>query len=433
MSGNHVCCGRAIVFSEFLFYLNSNNLLRTFICKKSAVITGFYGSAYLERDCPVCCDMIAVKQMCSGKRVVKLFYTRTSGAGERSWIISLVIVTVIALTFMGGLSASASVGHDDNSALISDINVQTPTSTPDPLQAASALIPVVSNANWTAVERDFDGVTMVLVPVGSFLMGSTEEEIASAAAFCNEIAPFDQCVAAYFSDEESWFGDNTQVIGAPYWIGKFEVTREQYQACVAVGVCSPVPESIYSTESDQPINRVTWFDAQTYCNWTGGRLPTEAEWEYAARGPDRLVYPWGNTLTGKEANHCDRNCIEADWASEFSPMNWEADDGYAVTAPVGSYPLDSSWVGAMDMAGNVWEWTSSLYHQYPYDANDGREADLGQSIFYPDTEIYVTRTFRGSSFVSRVYQLRAAVRLAFYPGWETHYGGFRCARVYEAP
>ena len=98
---------------------------------------------------------------------------------------------------------------------------------------------------------------------------------------------------------------------------------------------------------------VTWNQADTYCRWTGARLPTEAEWEYSARGLNGGRYPWGDEIDGSLLNYCDANC-------ELHKRNSDVDDGYARTAPVGSYPDGASWVGALDMAGNVWEWTAGL-------------------------------------------------------------------------
>ena len=116
--------------------------------------------------------------------------------------------------------------------------------------------------------------------------------------------------------------------------------------------CTSTPDNQYSTEANQPINEVTWYQAAAYCKWRGVRLPTEREWEYAARGPDNLAYPWGNEFDG------DR-------------LHYSQNSGNK-TASVGNYPSGRSWVGALDMAGNVWEWTSSLYKDYPYVSDYGR-------------------------------------------------------------
>ena len=96
---------------------------------------------------------------------------------------------------------------------------------------------------------------------------------------------------------------------------------------------------------------VSWYEAEAYANWRGGRLPTEAEWEYAARGPNSLIYPWGNEFDGTKLNFCDTECTY-DWRDA------SVDDGYEKTAPVGSYESGKSWVVAYDLAGNIWEWVA---------------------------------------------------------------------------
>ncbi|MCU0497019.1 MAG: formylglycine-generating enzyme family protein, partial [Anaerolineae bacterium] len=294
----------------------------------------------------------------------------------------------------------------------------TPTPTPDPFN------PISRNADWTPVTAVFGGVTMVLVPAGEFEMGSTEEEIDAGLAMCQAAADNNATCNRAGLEDERMGGDNTQVFSEPFWIDQTEVTRGQYQACVAAGVCSETPDNGFSTEPEQPINQVTWFQAEAYCAWREARLPTEAEWEYAARGPDRWVFPWGDTFDGTRANHCDRNCGEASWSSGYNYVNEENEDGHAVTAPVGSYPLGQSWVGALDLAGNVWEWTRSLYQPYPYDRNDGREADMG-------SRTDVRYTLRGGSFGSSTYLLRGAARDWLSPNIEDFNIGFRCARSYQ--
>ena len=138
------------------------------------------------------------------------------------------------------------------------------------------------------------------------------------------------------------------------------------QLALRDGLWRPLPE-----RDNQPIENVTWIGAHDYCAWRDARLPTEAEWEYAARGPDGLFYPWGNEY------------ISANLLLSSS-----------VQMPdVGSIPRGASWVGALDMSGSLYEWTNSLYRPYPYDPNDGREAGLEDD--------FGNRVFRGSPGIIR--------------------------------
>jgi formylglycine-generating enzyme required for sulfatase activity len=167
-------------------------------------------------------------------------------------------------------------------------------------------------------------------------------------------------------------------------IDRVEVTNARYGVCVEAGACSaPAAGSAFgdATKADHPVSIVSWEQASAYCRWVGKRLPTEAEWEMAARGVDGRRYPWG---------------------SSYDPGRTNA--GYtAGTAAVGQYAGGASPYGVLDMAGNVWEWTSSLYRPYPYDPNDGREDPLargarvnrGGSWYYDPW--YVRTTYRATA------------------------------------
>jgi len=125
---------------------------------------------------------------------------------------------------------------------------------------------------------------------------------------------------------------------------------------------------------------VTWHQARIYAEWAGGRLPTEAEWEAAAQGPEGSTYPWG----------------------EGAPNESLSNYAFAVhdTTPVGSHPGGGCWCGALDLSGNVWEWTSSLFHAYPYDAADGRE----------NLDERGRRVLRGGAFAGDARNVRSAIR-----------------------
>ena len=273
--------------------------------------------------------------------------------------------------------------------------------------------PISHNADWAPVKRDFNGTTMVLVPAGSFTMGSTESQIDTA---CNEIG----CPRSFLEDE---IPRSKQGFVKPFWIDKTEVTRGAYDSCVSAGVCTRTQSSRFSTTANQPITQVTWYQAATYCKWRGARLPTEVEWEYAARGPDGLIYPWGNTTFGNEANHCDSNCANSSWFKDvgLTYKHSNHNDGFAETAPVGSYPNGASWVGALDMSGNVWEWTSSLYRGYPYVVNDGR------ALTGNETSVSAKVTLRSGSFALPTFDFRTANRGGNDASSHSNYDGFRCA------
>lgn len=223
-----------------------------------------------------------------------------------------------------------------------------------------------TNDDWIPIEQVFDGVTMVLVPAGCFNMGENGE-------------------------------GGTQCFDEPFWIDKYEVTNEQYDVVSTDNYCTQ-----YSSEPDQPRNCVDWFAASDFCESRAARLPTEAEWEYAARGVDSWVYPWGNAY--------DSSLV----IGEDDPIY-----GDISTAPVGSRPEGVSWVGAMDMSGNVFEWVSSWYLDYPYE--EGHEDDI---------DTYNYRVLRGGSFFNASVGMQSLGRSRGNPSVDYNYFGFRCARSY---
>lgn len=229
-----------------------------------------------------------------------------------------------------------------------------------------------TNSAWDVFTKEFAGIRMSLVPVGCFDMGSEDE-----------------------TDDERPI--HTQCIETPYWIDFAEVSRGDYQACVEAEFCTSPPESNVSDTVYQPINQVTWFQAKNFCERRGKRLPTEVEWEYAARGPDSLVYPWGNKfISARVVNKALNNGNLGITQSMF---------------------FGASWVGSVHMSGNVWEWVSSKYQDYPYVADDGRE-EVNTTGF---------RVIRGGSLDSNGDSLRATNRFYNAPLALGTLVGFRCA------
>jgi formylglycine-generating enzyme required for sulfatase activity len=241
-----------------------------------------------------------------------------------------------------------------------------PTATPDLL--ASVFLPGTSNAGWSPEVREVKGIPMVHVPGGCFMIGSTPNQIEAAFQTCEYVMGRGQCKRTWFEDQ----GPAHEVCLSEYWIGQTEITNAQYKTCVDAGVCylPGYPSSVYQNATwgdpviaDNPVT-VTWEQAAIYTQWVGASLPTEAQWEYAARGPEGLIYPWGNQWDGLRLNYCDKTC-------NWGDRDFNFDDGYPKLAPVGSYPDGASWVGALDLLGNVSEWTADRYGDY----GAGRQID----------------------------------------------------------
>ncbi len=227
---------------------------------------------------------------------------------------------------------------------------------------------------------------MVSIPAGYFWMGCNDE----IDSECKE-------------SEKPYH----KVTLSTYKIDKYEVTVEQYKECVDAGVCEKRKDQLcnfgVSGKENHPINCVSWVDAKTYCEWAGKRLPTEAEWEKAARGTDGRIYPWGN-----ESASCEYSVISGCGTGE--------------TMEVGSKPSGASPYGVFDMSGNVREWCSD-YYQDDYYENSPSENPKGPKSGYD-------RVIRGGSYNDYwVHIFSVTYRLYDMPDfWDSSYMGFRCAK-----
>jgi len=268
--------------------------------------------------------------------------------------------------------------------------------------------------------RHGDGMVMVYVPAGEFGMGIDGDGFEYAMRLCKQFSGGAQlaiatCGAAAFVDEQPLH--SVAVDG--FWLDRTEVTNAQYQRCVAAGACAPPLEAgsqmrpcYYGDEAyrDYPVVCVTWQQAADYCHWAGARLPTEAEWEYAARGPAGRAFPWGDAFDGTRLNYCDANC-------DLGPNDPAVDDGYTDTAPVGAFPAGASWCGALDMAGNVREWVADYYDRY---ASERQVNPKGPSA----GDAHVTR---GGSWLDRPDDVRSTNRGGNSLDYAHAKVGFRCA------
>ncbi|MGD8398766.1 MAG: SUMF1/EgtB/PvdO family nonheme iron enzyme, partial [Anaerolineae bacterium] len=234
---------------------------------------------------------------------------------------------------------------------------------------------------------------MVYVPAGVFWMGSDD-------------TPYTEERPAH------------EVSVDAFWIDQTEVTVAQYVRCVDAGACKPpvlpgsfARETYYgeSAYGQYPVVHVNWYRAVSYCSWAGGRLPAEAEWAYAARGPESRHYPWGDVPDATRLNYCDVNC-------DLSHADPAGDDGYADTAPVGSYPAGASWVGAFDLLGNAWEWVWDWFDYYPSPERPGWMAPA-----------MTHRVIRGGGWDTVPDHARNAYRGWYEPAAAQDSIGFRCA------
>jgi formylglycine-generating enzyme required for sulfatase activity len=261
---------------------------------------------------------------------------------------------------------------------------------------------------------------MALIAGGTFSMGASQ---ADAEAESNERPPHD-------------------VTLSPYCIDRHEVSVDDYQGCVSIGSCEAPPagvewEGITARErkifsplcngndkqrGQHPVNCVDWTMAEAYCSFHSKRLPTEAEWELAARGPQGRSFPWGNEApTSAHVNGCGVEC--ARWlkanGEPTSATLYAVDDGFPATAPVGSHPKGRSPEGVDDLAGNVWEWTADFSGAYTSAAQTDPKGPADGT----------RKMLRGGGFNGEQAKwLRPTQRWSAPPARRSHAFGFRCAQ-----
>ncbi|MAT41802.1 MAG: hypothetical protein CL609_05630 [Anaerolineaceae bacterium] len=308
----------------------------------------------------------------------------------------------IGLFFIIGLGGCAPNGNllrepkETNQALqplaISPTALPSPTSThTQTLTPTIEVTPTPSINIGSTKTSPVDGMELMYVPAGNFTMGSDRET--------NEKPAHEVTLDAF-------------------WIDKFEVTNAQFQNCVKDGNCDP-PKSLkyFNKEEYQnhPVVFVNWYQANNYCQWAGRRLPTEAEWEMAARGPNSWIYPWGDDKPNEDQANYNQN-----------------KDNESGSSAVGSFPNGMSIFGVMDLAGNVYEWVNDWYAEDYYSSDTTWINPQGPT----DGD---KKVLRGGSLIDNQYALRSANRDGYPPegspgvGLLEEFFGFRCAESISTP
>lgn len=316
---------------------------------------------------------------------------------------------------------------NSTSVLTTTSIVLPPSATPRPSVSPTKAFTQTSISLPTEI-TDAKGVSMQLVPEGNFTMGS------------NNGSPDEKPTQSVYLDT--------------FYVDRYEVTNKLYADCVNAGVCSRpkqiyllgptysrinyvqdgIPTDLHEYRIDQyydsesyknfPVVSVNWSMAKTYCEWRDARLPTEAEWEKAARGTDGRAYPWGNEFSCSSGNFFDFG-LGHNWDYTWNPgsnrgKSWLVGptcDETVGTASVGSFPSGSSPYSVDDLSGNVSEWVNSLYKPYPYNYINS-ESSQGSG----------ERVFRGGSFYSGKLPSRSSTRQSAPENYSAADLGFRCAR-----
>ena len=254
---------------------------------------------------------------------------------------------------------------------------------------------------------------MAKIPEGRFKMGLTNRQVTQLLKMCTQVDK--NCTRWWFNDEFPGYHPYLN----KYWIDIYEVTNEKYLEFVKATGHRPALDDTCETPAchegnlwkgksfpkeirNQPVTQVNWFDAEAYCKWRGKRLPTEAEWEKAARGLAGNLYPWGNNPPPGKATY---------------RRKWR---GVNTMTDVGSYPGGASVYGVHDLAGNVWEWVDGWYERKYY------QKKIKDNPKGPETGKF--RVVRGGSWVNFEDSLHSAFRRWSRPEVQFNDTGFRCAK-----
>lgn len=249
---------------------------------------------------------------------------------------------------------------------------------------------------------------IVRIPAGEFTMGTDNHDLDIALSLCRAAhEDLVECSAETFAAELP----THRVYVAEFGLDRTEVTQAAYRRCAVAGFCSPTRMSETDERiaaADYPVVGVSFADAQRYCEFVGGRLPTEAEWERAARGDTSHAFPWGDIYNPHLANHTSQHSDDVNDV-----------DGYRMLAPVGSYPDAASPFGIVDMAGNVYEWTADYFAE-DYYATSPR--------VNPEGPLHgAARVVRGGSWRSAPFSLLVSRRASVPENTRDIELGFRCA------